>query len=65
MKKKVISFMLRVLLMVIFFLFAYEYILDRSVKDTLLVIVCIVLPTLIANTWKWFKKRRDLSGKTN
>lgn len=57
--------MLRISILVVFYFLAYEYWLDRSLKDTMVVIVCSMLPTLIENTWRWFKKRSNVSNDTN
>lgn len=64
MKKKGISFALRIMILVVFYFLAYEYLLDRSVFNTILVIVFSALPTLIPNAWRWFKKRRSTSDAT-
>ncbi|MBM6613815.1 hypothetical protein JTF06_02765 [Desemzia sp. RIT804] len=64
MKKKIASFILRVLLLVFFYFLAYEFWLDRSVADTIHVIVTSILAVIIVRAWEFFKKRRAISNKT-
>ena len=64
MENKVTSFVLRVLLMAVFYFLAYEYWLDRSVTDTIQVIVTSIIAVIIVRAWEIFKNRRARSNKT-
>ena len=64
MAKKITSFMFRVLLMAVFYFLAYEYWLDRSVADTIQIIVTTTLVVILMRAWEFFKKRRAVSNKT-
>lgn len=64
MAKKITSFMFRVLLMAVFYFLAYEYWLDRSVTDTIQIIVITIVVEILMRAWEFFKKRRAVSNKT-
>ena len=57
MGKKVISFILCILILVIFYIWAYEYLLDRSMSALFIVIEVVIVPEIILFFWSWFKKR--------
>lgn len=64
MKKKITSFTLRVLLMAVFYFLAYEYWLDRSVADTVQIIITTTLVVILMRAWEFFKRRHTNSNKT-
>lgn len=64
MAKKITSFIFRVLLMAVFYFLAYEYWLDRSVTDTIQIIVITIVVEILMRAWEFFKKRRAVSNKT-
>lgn len=61
MKKKITSFTLRVLLMAVFYFLVYEYWLDRSVADTVQIIVTTTLVVILMKAWEYFKRKRTVS----
>lgn len=64
MAKKITSFIFRVLLMAVFYFLAYEHWLDRSVTDTIQIIVITIVVEILMRAWEFFKKRRAVSNKT-
>lgn len=64
MENKVTSFVLRVLLMAVFYFLAYEYWLDKSLEDTTHIIITSTIAVLLIRAWEFFKKRRSVSNST-
>lgn len=62
--KKVISFILRILILVIFYIWAYEHLLERSMSALFIVIGVVIVPEIIVFFWRWFKKRRGTPDAT-
>lgn len=63
MKKKIISFTLRMLLMAVFYFLAYEFWLDRSMEDTIQVIVTSIVAVMLMRAWEYFKRKRAVAKK--